>query len=491
MEFSNFNKQAKQTSYRHGNLYEVGSYVQKSDGEVGKVHRRGPNYVIAVSDDGDMFRAWVSDIKEYKQWNTSGADQSHRLVGTDKFRKFTERMAPGSDYDMWKKPAAVHERINKTKPIKEETMTANVRLSAWMLGLNLTEQQEIASKMDRILLSGEVVEGILESFGTERMQDLAAEYASIVSGEELSEGLKQARKNVGASKCWDGYTAKGTKKKDGKEVPNCVKEEEEELEEAKKGLYANIHAKRKRGESPAKPGDDDYPAKDAFKKAAKTAKEETEVEGEQIDEIAPALAVGAALGIAAGGAVLMKKAAEVGKQMKDRKQSALDKARGLKNSYEAEGDLLDEKKKLDPVGKEDGDVDNDGDKDSSDSYLLKRRAAVSAAIKAKKGTKKESFSDWRTELLEKDVKGVEVNPSIDDATDPMSVFDKNKKLKGADKAVKEEAVAEECGTCSEKEDCGCEKCLAKKATKVKRVKYQDGVNESLRANIEELKSRYL
>jgi len=39
------------------------------------------------------------------------------------------------------------------------------------------------------------------------------------------EGLKQARKNVGADKCWDGYKAKGTKKKGGKEVPNCVKED--------------------------------------------------------------------------------------------------------------------------------------------------------------------------------------------------------------------------------------------------------------------------
>ena len=38
------------------------------------------------------------------------------------------------------------------------------------------------------------------------------------------EGLKQARKNVGADTCWDGYKAKGTKKKNGKEVPNCVKE---------------------------------------------------------------------------------------------------------------------------------------------------------------------------------------------------------------------------------------------------------------------------
>ena len=40
-----------------------------------------------------------------------------------------------------------------------------------------------------------------------------------------------------------------------------------------------------------------------------------------------------------------------------------------------------QEKKLDPVGKEDGDVDNDGDKDSSDSYLMKRRMAIKKAMK--------------------------------------------------------------------------------------------------------------
>ena len=40
--------------------------------------------------------------------------------------------------------------------------------------------------------------------------------------------------------------------------------------------------------------------------------------------------------------------------------------------------------KLDPVGKEDDDVDNDGDVDSSDKYLAKRRKAISKAIKKDK-----------------------------------------------------------------------------------------------------------
>jgi|TARA_B100000085_G_scaffold169295_1_gene154055 hypothetical protein len=81
---------------------------------------------------------------------------------------------------------------------------------------------------------------------------------SVEEVEEVDESLKQARKNVGADKCWKGYKAKGTKMKDGRQVPNCVKEDEA-IEEGKKGLWDNIHAKRKRGERPARPGEKDYP----------------------------------------------------------------------------------------------------------------------------------------------------------------------------------------------------------------------------------------
>ena len=43
--------------------------------------------------------------------------------------------------------------------------------------------------------------------------------------------------------------------------------------------------------------------------------------------------------------------------------------------------LQKESKKLDPVGKADADIDNDGDTDSSDEYLHKRRAAIKKAMK--------------------------------------------------------------------------------------------------------------
>ena len=60
-----------------------------------------------------------------------------------------------------------------------------------------------------------------------------------------------------------------------------------------------------------------------------------------------------------------------------------------------------QEKKLDPVGKEDGDVDNDGDKDSSDSYLMKRRKAIAKAMK------KEEVGKEETEVVEHHQKDAE------------------------------------------------------------------------------------
>ena len=182
---------------------------------------------------------------------------------------------------------------------------------------------QLATKEEYEVLEREEVEIEGELYVIEKRRYVTAEGS-----------MAQARANVGASTCWKGYKAKGTKKKGGKVVPNCVKEEdvvaehhqkdkdgntiphEDDITEGKRGLYDNIHAKRKRGESPAKPGDKGYPAKDAFKKAAKTAKEEVELT----------------------------------------------------------------EKKLDPVGKEDKDIDNDGDHDKSDKYLIARRKKVGKII---------------------------------------------------------------------------------------------------------------
>jgi hypothetical protein len=57
----------------------------------------------------------------------------------------------------------------------------------------------------------------------------------------------------------------------------------------------------------------------------------------------------------------------------------------VKAGFEPEGEELAEKK-LDPVGKEDADIDNDGDTDKSDKYLHARRKKI-GKILAMKGKK--------------------------------------------------------------------------------------------------------
>jgi len=65
----------------------------------------------------------------------------------------------------------------------------------------------------------------------------------------------------------------------------------------------------------------------------------------------------------------------------EEQKKRLEKKRGMKLDDHPQF----KKEALDPVGKEDGDVDNDGDKDSSDKYLMKRRKAIGKAMGKKKG----------------------------------------------------------------------------------------------------------
>ena len=75
--------------------------------------------------------------------------------------------------------------------------------------------------------------------------------------------------------------------------------------------------------------------------------------------------------------------------------------RTLAQSYKPVGNIFNEKK-MDPVGQEDSDINNDGKVNKTDSYLKNRREATTAAIKKniakKRGRVKEGFSAWRIEL---------------------------------------------------------------------------------------------
>ena len=70
---------------------------------------------------------------------------------------------------------------------------------------------------------------------------------------DIEEGLEDAKDNP----CWRDYHPVGTKMKDGREVPNCVPTNEGMSLE---GLWANINAKKARGEKSSPKGSKEYKA---------------------------------------------------------------------------------------------------------------------------------------------------------------------------------------------------------------------------------------
>ena len=155
-----------------------------------------------------------------------------------------------------------------------------------------------------------------------------------------------------------------------------------------------------------------------------------EPEGELVDEnVGNLIRLGLGAGTALAGLAVGKKAKEVGEKIKEKnkkQQQQIDQILGkegleidgddiqevappgakyermvkhIKKGYSKDGELTKKEKgiayatawkakneALDPVGKEDGDIDNDGDKDKSDKYLAARRKKI-GKIMTMKGKK--------------------------------------------------------------------------------------------------------
>jgi hypothetical protein len=98
----------------------------------------------------------------------------------------------------------------------------------------------------------------------------------------------------------------------------------------------------------------------------------------------------------------MRKAAAAERKAGDKKLSP---SEGKANADKMQRDIkfydkLTRKEALDPVGKEDGDVNNDGKKDSTDKYLMKRRAAIGKAM-GKKNIRGNDSAEQKARLEKK------------------------------------------------------------------------------------------
>jgi hypothetical protein len=87
-------------NYFRKNIFNIGDMVESlNTGLIGKIIRRGTNYLISVTENNVMFKSWTHDLAEYteKHMERRMRDKTHpnMLVGTGGARKNTQAMVHG------------------------------------------------------------------------------------------------------------------------------------------------------------------------------------------------------------------------------------------------------------------------------------------------------------------------------------------------------------------------------------------------------------
>jgi hypothetical protein len=63
-DFRKLREEALRQQQRQQNVFKEGDAVMSSrTGEKGHIHRVGGNYAIVISEDGEMFREWIRNIR--------------------------------------------------------------------------------------------------------------------------------------------------------------------------------------------------------------------------------------------------------------------------------------------------------------------------------------------------------------------------------------------------------------------------------------------
>ena len=87
-------------NYINGTIYQVGDLIENlNTGLVGRILRRGTNYLICVTKEQYMFKSWIRDVMEavVNYAGPSGVPAKQREIGTDANRNYTMRMTGTTD----------------------------------------------------------------------------------------------------------------------------------------------------------------------------------------------------------------------------------------------------------------------------------------------------------------------------------------------------------------------------------------------------------
>ena len=95
-----YDQKGLRENYIKKKVFRMGDIVESlSTGLIGKIIRRGTNYLISVSESNVMFKSWIHDVMEYTEKKMEGRmrDKTHPnyLVGTGGYRKNAQAKVAG------------------------------------------------------------------------------------------------------------------------------------------------------------------------------------------------------------------------------------------------------------------------------------------------------------------------------------------------------------------------------------------------------------
>ena len=109
--------------YYREEIYKEGEWVLTEKGHVGKIIRRGPNYLICLTAEETKFRTWVKDVKEVFE------------IGTDAHRQYVMSLTPGQKVQKPAGTVAVKQTI-PTDPKKDKMDNHESLVQAAVTALN-------------------------------------------------------------------------------------------------------------------------------------------------------------------------------------------------------------------------------------------------------------------------------------------------------------------------------------------------------------------
>jgi len=99
-----YDTQTLRENYIAEKIYNIGDLVENlNTGLVGRIIRRGTNYLICVTEDHIMFKSWIKDVTESKKYTEKKLDSMYRepgkpntLAGTLGYFKYASKQTPGA-----------------------------------------------------------------------------------------------------------------------------------------------------------------------------------------------------------------------------------------------------------------------------------------------------------------------------------------------------------------------------------------------------------